>query len=123
MLNRCVERAQWAPLFDRITAGHADVPGQATARLQVGRPVGDDPSQGSAHDGAWLPFVGVSWNPDENTITVALEGLNHSIRGPLVLWADTALRGEVRRLLVLGGPGHRDEVTFKMAGLRGRVTP
>lgn len=123
MLNRCVGRSQWGALFDRITAGHADVPGQATARLQVDRPAGDGPREGSAHDGAWRPFVGVSWDPEEDTITVALEGLDHAIRGPLVLWADADPRGEVRRLLVLGGPGHRDEVAFKMAGLRGRGTP
>ena len=123
MLNRCLERALWGPFFDHLTAGHADVPGQATARLQVDRPIGDGPRVGLAHDGAWLPFVGVAWDPVRDTITVALEGLDHEVVNPHVVWADNSLSGSVRRLLVLGPAGHRDEVTFKMAGLHGRGAP
>ena len=120
MLNRCVERALWGAFLDRLTAGHADVPGQATARLQVDRPAGHG---GAEHDGAWLPFVGVAWDPVRDMITVALEGLDHEVVTPHVVWADDSPGGSVRRLLVLGPAGHRDEVSFKMAGLHGLGTP
>lgn len=123
MLNRCVERALWGDFFDRLTVGHAAVPGQATARLQVDRPAGHALRDGAGHDGAWLPFVGVAWDPARDTITVALEGLDHEVENPHVVWADDSPGGSVRRLLVLGPAGHRDEVTFKMAGLHGRGTP
>lgn len=123
MLNRCVERARWGAFFDRLTAGHADVPGQATARLGVVRPDRDASREDAAHDRAWLPFVGITWDPDRETITVALEELDHRIEDPHVVWADDAPDGVVRRLLVLGARGRRDEIAFKRAGLHGRGAP
>lgn len=127
MLNSYVERSQWGPFFDRLTRGHGAVPGQATARLTVIRPeAGAYPSDEAgerandadlAHDGVWLPFNGVRWDEEAGAITVALEGLEHRIRSPLVVWAHVNMGGAVRSLNILGGPGCRDEVTFRMADL------
>jgi hypothetical protein len=119
MLNHRIERADWGAFFDRLTAGHPDVPGQATARLQVHRPDGDASRADVAHDRAWRPFVGVTWAPAQDTITVALDGLDHRIEDPLVVWADDSPDGSVRRLVILGARGRRDVVAFKRAGLQG----
>ena len=60
---------------------------------------------------------GVRWDEEAGAITVALEGLEHRIRSPLVVWAHVNMGGAVRSLNILGGPGCRDEVTFRMADL------
>lgn len=120
MLNRCIERADWGHYFDRLTAGRADVLDQAKAVLHVYRPDGDAARDDLAHDRARLPFLGVAWEPAQEAITVALEGLNHQIRDPLVVWADEPPGEPLRRLVILGARGRRDEIAFKRAGLRGR---
>lgn len=117
MLNHRIERADWGASFDRLTASHTDIPGQATARLKISRPAGDASRDDITHDRSWLPFVRVRWEPRRETITVALDGLDHRIEAPLVVWADNAPGGPVRRLLILGADRRRDEVAFKMTGL------
>lgn len=117
MLNHRIQRADWGAVFCRLTAKHADVPGQATARLQVSRPDGDASRADLADDRAWLPFVGIAWEPDQETISVALDGLVHRIKDPLDVWTDNGPEGPISQLLVRGVHGHRDEVTFEMEGL------
>ena len=119
MLNHRIERAQWGSFFARLTADHADVPGQATARLLIERPDGDATRDDIAHDRAWLPFLGVTWEPEQETITVALDGLDHQIEAPLTVWAEDPPGEDLHRLVILGALGHSDEIAFKMAGLRG----
>ena len=121
MLNRRVERARWGAFFDRLTADHAAAPGQETAHLHVARPDGDASREDTAHDGVWLPFRGAAWDPEGRAITVSFAGLDHCIDDPHEVWADDD--GTVRRLMVMGGRGRRDEVAFRMAGLPGPATP
>lgn len=119
MLNRRLERADGGAYFGRLTAGRADAPGQATARLRVYHPDGDATRDDIAHDRAGLPFLGVAWEPTQETITMALDGLDHQIQAPLVVWADEPPGKPLRRPVVLGAQGRRGEIAFKMAGLHG----
>jgi hypothetical protein len=65
--------SEWRPLLDRLSktliGKHAEV---EVAALQLGDQVAAE----------WLPLLGITYDPKDDLVEVALDGLDHMIRGP-----------------------------------------
>ena len=113
MLNHHLDRAEWGAFFDGLSRHVADTPSYATARVFTIRPGEVEGEQ----EEAWRRLVGVTWEPREDTITVALDGLDHRIERPNDVWADEPTPRLVRRFVVVGPGGRRDEIELRSADL------
>ncbi len=109
MLNHKIELAQWGAFFDNISRHIGEEPAYSTARVFVVRP-GDIEGE---EEEAWERLLGLTWEPNEDTITVALDGLDHRIENPRVIWSDEPVGGAVRRIIIISADEGRDEIVFR----------
>lgn len=109
MLNHKIDLAQWGAFFDDLSRRIGEEPAYATARVFAVRP---DEVEGEQEE-AWERLVGITWEPDTDTITVALDGLDHRIRTPREVWSDEPVGEAVRHVMIHGPGDQRDEVVFR----------
>ena len=109
MLNHQIDVAQWGAFFDGISRRIGEDPAYATARVFTVRPGEVEGEQ----EAAWERLFGITWEPDEDTITVALDGLDHRIDTPRVIWSDEPVGESVRRVIVISRDEGRDEIVFR----------
>lgn len=74
-----LHKAEWQHYFDRIARGLA---GQR-AEVDV-----SSLALGSQVAAAWLPLLGMSYEPRSDILAVMLEGLNHLIRHPVTVFVE-----------------------------------
>jgi hypothetical protein len=88
MTARKLDKTEWRPFFDRVSklliGKHAEV---KIASLSLGDQI----------EAEWLPLVGIAYDPKDDLVEVALEGMDHMIRKP-------------REIYVEGGPIGLDSV-------------
>jgi|SRR5579883_2182842 hypothetical protein len=78
-MARKLDRSEWRSFLDRISKVLAGKRAEIEiASLGVGDQV----------EAAWLPFFGVVYDPKDDVIEIALEGLDHLIQHPQEIWAD-----------------------------------
>jgi hypothetical protein len=100
-----LEKSIWPPYFDamsKILSGkRAEI---EVAALNLGDQV----------EAEWLPLIGITYDPKDDLIEVALEGVDHLIRKPREVWVEEdglnlsgveVVDGDgVRHILVLRDP-------------------
>jgi Family of unknown function (DUF5335) len=95
MAIRKLEKAEWRSFFDRITKGlvgkHAEI---EVASLELGSQV----------EAEWLPLLGIAYDPKDDVIEIALDGLDHLIAKPRELHVDEGPVG-LTSLRVVGRDG------------------
>jgi hypothetical protein len=73
MISRKVEKNEWKPLFDFLSklleGKHAEID---VASLDLGDQV----------EVEWLPVIGFVYDPKNDIVEIALEGVDHLIYGP-----------------------------------------
>lgn len=106
MLDTRIDPRTWPAFFDGLLD---ETPDHASADVRVVR---DGEVEGEEEE-AWTRFLGATYEPRTDTLTVALDGLDHRITDLREVWAEHGPGGHVHRVVVLGPEGARDEVTFR----------
>jgi hypothetical protein len=79
MTIRKLKKSQWRPFFDgisKILEGMRVEIEVASLRL------------GDQIDAEWLPFLGITYDPKDDIVEVALENVDHMIRKPRDIYVD-----------------------------------
>lgn len=79
MTIRRLEKPEWRPFFDVLSKLlEATVAEVEVASLDLG-----DQTQAE-----WLPLLGISYDPRDDVVDIALDGLDHMIRQPREIYLD-----------------------------------
>jgi hypothetical protein len=79
-----IERADWQRFFDTLTKGLIGMRAEiAVASLALGSQI----------QAEWLPLLGIAYDPKDDVLEIALDGLDHLIHRPRELYADTGAGG------------------------------
>ncbi len=100
---RTVPRGQWEAFFERVSRGLAGTRAEIeVASLDLGDQIATD----------WLPMVGVTYDPNDDLLDVALEGIDHLIRHPREILVREDAAG-LESIAVLDEGGTTQIVTLK----------
>lgn len=84
MTIRRLEKSKWRAYFDGITklleGKHAQI---EVASLALGDQI----------EAKWVPLLGLSYDPKDDIVEVALDGLDHLIRKPREIYVDDDVGG------------------------------
>lgn len=103
MAIRKLEKAEWRAFFDRMSKG---MPGKR-AEIEIA-----SLALGNEIEAEWLPLLGVTYDPKDDVLDVALAGLDHVIRAPRELYIDDGSSG-LTSLEVIDGDGVHQIVKFR----------
>ena len=94
-MAQAIDRAEWGRYCDRVSRALA----ATDAEVEV-----SSPEIGAQAETDWLPFIGISYDPNDDIIDIALEGVDHIIEHPRELSSDGEL-GSVSALEITDGDG------------------
>jgi hypothetical protein len=84
MTTRKLDKKQWRTFFDGVTTllegKQAEI---EVASLRLGNQV----------EAAWLPLIGIAYDPKDDIVEVALEGLDHMILRPREIYIQDGTEG------------------------------
>jgi hypothetical protein len=84
MTTRKLDKTQWRSFFDGVTTllegKQAEI---EVASLRLGDQVAAE----------WLPLIGVAYDPEDDLVEVALEGLDHMIAKPREIYVQEGAEG------------------------------
>ncbi|MGO4705365.1 DUF5335 domain-containing protein [Microvirga sp. 2MCAF38] len=98
-----LDRGEWGAFCDRVSKS---VRGKV-AEVQL-----VSPKLGSQTEARWLPFIGLVYDPKNDTIEIALEGLDHIVRNPTEFYADENAGG-LANLEIINADGVREILTLR----------
>jgi hypothetical protein len=104
MATRKLDKAQWRPFFDgmsRVLLG-------LRAEVEV-----DSLELGAQVEAEWLPLLGIVYDPKDDLVEIALEGVDHLIRKPQEIHVDEGLIG-IESVLIVSGDGVREIVKLRV---------
>jgi hypothetical protein len=79
MTTRKLDKTQWRTFFDRLSTTLEGKQAEIEiASLRLGDQV----------EANWLPLLGIAYDPNDDIVEVALEGLDHLIPKPRELYAE-----------------------------------
>jgi hypothetical protein len=81
---RKLDKSQWRTFFDRLSK---TLEGKQ-AEIEVA-----SLSLGDQVEAEWLPLHGITYDPNDDLVEVALEGLDHMIRKPREIYLEDWSRG------------------------------
>src|ERR1700676_1561545 len=103
MAMRKLDRSEWRPFLDRVSKRlSGKVAEVEVASLDIGDQIAAE----------WLPLLGVVYDPKDDLVEVALEGLDHLIHPPREIYLEDSATG-IASLAVVDGEGARQTVKFK----------
>jgi Family of unknown function (DUF5335) len=103
MTIRKLEKPQWRRFFDAMSKIlEAKVAEVEVASLDLG-----DQTQAE-----WLPLIGIAYDPRDDAVEIALDGLDHMIRKPREIYLDDAAAG-LTSLEIVDADGVRQIVKLK----------
>lgn len=98
-----IDRARWAPFFDTLTKSLVGKKAEIeVASLDVGDQI----------EAEWVPLIGITYDESDDLIEIALEELDHLIRGPRGIFVDYGVGGLVA-IAIDDGDGNRQIVRLK----------
>jgi hypothetical protein len=84
MTMRRLEKPEWRSFFDAMSKSlEAEVAEVEVASLDLG-----DQTQAE-----WLPLIGITYDPRDDAVEIALDGLDHMIREPREIYLDDGAAG------------------------------
>jgi hypothetical protein len=86
MTVRKLDNTQWRPFFD----GFSKLLEGKRAEIEVA-----SLSLGDQVEAEWLPLIGIAYDPKDDLVEVALEGLDHLIHHPREIYVDDDVGGLV----------------------------
>ena len=103
MTIRRLEKPEWRPFFDTMSRIlEAKVAEVEVASLDLG-----DQTQAE-----WLPLIGITYDPRDDAVEIALDGLDHMIRKPREIYLDDGATG-LTSLEIVDADGVRQIVKLK----------
>ena len=103
MTIRKIEKPEWRPFLDvmskLLAAKEAEV---EVASLNLG----------DQKEAEWLPLLGISYDPRDDVVDIALEGVDHIIRKPREIYLDNGA-AELTSLEIVDADGVRQIVKLK----------
>ena len=103
MPTRKLDKGEWAPFFHRVTA---ELEG-AQAEIEV-----MSLALGDQIEAEWLPLYGITYEPREDMLEIALENLDHMINTPREIYAEEQ-GGALLNIEVVDDGGVRQIVRFR----------
>ena len=95
MAAQNIDKSKWQAFFDRLSRGLVGMRAEIeVASLALGDQI----------EAEWLPLLGIAYDPKDNVLEIALEGLDHLISNPKEVWADTGV-GALLNFEVIDGEG------------------
>jgi hypothetical protein len=81
----------WQPFFDSLTKSLTGSLAEVeVASLDLGDQI----------EAEWTPLIGISYDPKDDIVDVALEGLDHRVRGPRDIYVDFDAGGLVSLAII-----------------------
>ena len=103
MTIRRLEKPEWRPFFDTMSRIlEAKVAEVEVASLDLG-----DRTQAE-----WLPLIGITYDPRDDAVEIALDGHDHMIRRPREIYLDDGAAG-LTSLEIVDADGVRQIVKLK----------
>ena len=102
MAIRKLDRDEWEAFFDSVSA-HACA---RTVDVEV-----LSPALGAQHQGRSVPLIGVSYDPRDDALDVAMKGLEHRIAAPAQIYVDEGPQG-LESVEVALGDGSKQILKF-----------
>lgn len=81
MATRKLEKAEWHPFFDRVSKALIG----KRAEIEIA-----SLSLGDQIEAEWLPLIGIAYDPKDDVLEIALEGLDHLIPHPREIYINDA---------------------------------
>lgn len=103
MTVRKLEKPEWQRYFDFLSRGFQG----AQAEIEVA-----SLSLGDQVEADWLPLLGITYDPKDDLVEVALEGLDHLIYKPREIYFD-ATTAELTSLEIVDAEGVRQVVKLR----------
>ena len=100
MASRALAKAEWKSYCDRISKS---VAGKRAHVEVAGLTLGDQVAA------KWLPLFGITYDPKDDLLEIAMEGLDHLIRTPQSISIDDGLDG-LRSMEIVDPDGRRQIV-------------
>jgi hypothetical protein len=99
-----IDRSQWEPYFDRLTRSLIG----KTAEIEVA-----SLDLGDQIDAEWVPLIGITYDPKDDLIEVALEDLDHLIPSPKEVYVDMAVGDVLVAVEIIDADGTRQIVKMR----------
>src|ERR1700680_4867921 len=82
MAVRKLEKAEWRRFFDWVSRGLVG----KRAEIEIA-----SLALGDQIEAEWLPLLGITYDPKDDALEIALDGLDHMIPRPRELYADSGV--------------------------------
>ncbi|WP_036263723.1 DUF5335 domain-containing protein [Methylocapsa aurea] len=103
MSVRKLEKSDWRPFFDHLSKALKGCEAEIeVAALSLGDQV----------QARWLPVLGLAYDPKDDMMEVALEGLDHLIHNPREIYVDNGV-GPLTNIEIIDADGFRQIVKLK----------
>lgn len=79
MAIRKLERKEWRPYFDALSK----LLGAKVAEVDLA-----SPKLGAQAETKWVALLGITYDPHDDVLDIALDGLNHLIEKPRAIYVD-----------------------------------
>src|SRR3977135_3472863 len=103
MTTRKLDKKQWRPFFDGVSkllqGKQAEI---EVASLSLGAQV----------EAEWLPLLGIAYDPKDDLVEIALEGLDHMIPRPREIYVEDG-PGVIESLEIIDSDGRRQIVKLR----------
>src|SRR5260221_11365751 len=78
-MARKLEKSQWRTYFDRMSK---ELAGERAELEVASLKIGDE------IEAEWLPLIGITYDPKDDILEIALEGVDHLINKPREVWVE-----------------------------------
>jgi hypothetical protein len=103
IMTRKLQKAEWRPFFDTVSKLlETKVAEIEVASLDLGDQI----------QAEWLPLIGITYDPNDDVVEVALDGLDHMIHRPREIYMDNEV-GSLTSLEIVDADGVRQIVKLK----------
>lgn len=109
MLNRYIARHEWQRYFDAFSRKYCKNGTPEYAEISIARPQ----TKGTPQAVLWLPLIGITYEPKEDVLEVAVEGLGRRTFHPEEIWAEVHMDGFVGTFLIRNQDGTREVITLR----------
>jgi len=103
MTMRRLEKSEWRPFFDVVSK----LLGAKVAEVEVA-----SLDLGDQTEAEWLPLLDITYDPRDEVLDIALDGLDHMIRKPREISLDNGAAG-LTRLEIVDTAGVKQIVQLK----------
>jgi hypothetical protein len=99
-----IDRSNWAPFLDSVTNS---LTGKQAEIEVVSLDLGDQ------IEADWTPLIGITYDPKDDLIEIALDELDHLVRSPRQVFIDYAVGGLLAAIEIIDADGNRQIVKLK----------